>query len=336
MIYFEIKNKFNKTLCSNLSECDYIDEIPDEGKLILHGNKVRSGVKKENDILIRLISQNDDDLYASKRLFNKTISALSVMSCIFFEYYIGKIKNHSHTLRNIQGQMKQKVESLISEDVTTHSYGYDEFKGRIKEELSKDLDLTAEVICYLNKRIFDINAHIECFDVLYLDEKSDYNSIEHNIKKILLRISQPFFEELKQKDVKVKFLIEDEYAAKNKVILDYKTFNLAMYNFFDNAVKYTKPSSEITISFEKMKNYLQITIEMMSLRIEKDEVGKIFEEGYSGINAKNIAGDGIGMFTVREALKLNSLLINVIPNYSKSEVLNGDKYIENVFKITNK
>jgi len=337
MIYFEIKNNFNRILSSNIGDCENIDKIPEDGKIIILGKRIRSGVKKDDNITIRLVSVNDDDLYASKKLFNKTLNVLGLMSSIFFEYYTNKIKNHSHTLKNIQGQMKQKMESLISENVTTHSYGYDTFKQKVKDEISNDLDLTAEVICYLNKRIFDVNAHIECFNVLSLDESGDYNFIAHNVKKVLLRISQPFFEDLKQKEVEVKFLIKDDYAKKNKVVLDYKIFNLAMYNFFDNAVKYTKPNSEILINFEKLseKDFL-IKIEMMSMRIEKDEIEKIFEEGYSGVNAKNEAGDGIGMFTAKEALRLNDLIINVIPNYSRSEVLNGNKFVYNIFEITYK
>lgn len=333
MTYFEIKNNFNRILSSNLNDCSYLEKVPNEGKLIIGGNRVRSGLKRIGDISIRLISE-DDDLFLSKKLFNKTINVLGAMSGVFFDYYTNKIKNHSHTLKNIQGQMKQKMESLISEKVTTHSYGYDEFKDKVKEEITSDLDLTAEVVCYLNKRIFDINAHIECFDILSLDGKGDYNFIEHNIKKLLLRIFQPFFEDLKQKEVDVKFLIKDEYAKKNKVVLDYKTFNLAMYNFFDNAVKYTKPNSEISITFEKNSKNFQIKIGMMSLRIEREEIEKIFEEGYSGENAKNEAGDGIGMFTAKEALRLNNLDIKVAPNYSKSVVLNGNKYIDNTFLIT--
>jgi len=336
MIYFEIKDEQEKILASNLKDIENFKDIPLDGKIIISNKKIRSGHKETDDIFIRLISVDDKDLYQSRKLFNKALDAFIIISSQLFEYYINKIKNHSHSLKNIQGQMKQKIEGLISEKVTTKSYSYDIFKQKVKEQVSKDVDGSADVLCYLNKRIFDINVHIECFNILSLGKRGELNFIEHNIKKLLLRIAQPFFNDLKQKKVGIHFNIKDEYAKDNKVIFDYKTFNLAMYNFFDNAVKYSKPGSEINLYFEKNHNNFVIKFDMTSIRIEKDEIEKIFNEGCSGINTKNEAGDGIGMYMIKEALSLNNAELIVMPNYSKSETFNNIKYINNIFEIRNK
>ncbi len=115
--------------------------------------------------------------------------------------------------------------------------------------------------------------------------------------------------------------------------LDYKTINTALYNFFDNAIKYIKPGSPIRLFFNAEKEKFELKIVMMSLRIEQDELKKIFEFRYRGVNVKNIDGLGIGMHVVQKALALNSFSIKVSPDYSRMENYEGDQYILNEFSI---
>ena len=88
------------------------------------------------------------------------------------------------------------------------------------------------------------------------------------------------------------------------------------------------------LSFLKNDNPFVLKVSMMSLRIDQDELDLIFDEGYSGRHAAHDAGDGVGMSVMRKALALTKMKIEIDPNYSESETLNKQKFIRNVFIIS--
>ncbi|MEX2437861.1 MAG: ATP-binding protein, partial [Candidatus Babeliales bacterium] len=115
-----------------------------------------------------------------------------------------------------------------------------------------------------------------------------------------------------------------------RINLDYKMFNLAMNNFFDNAVKYSKQGEPIKVTFSKENG---IEFSMMSRHIEENELAKVFNEGYSGIHAQRDAGDGIGMSITDKALRLTRMKMVITPNYSESYTSQDNKYTRNIFKV---
>ncbi len=137
-------------------------------------------------------------------------------------------------------------------------------------------------------------------------------------------------------NIDVNFHIKDDYSSENKIPLDYKLMNLAFINFFDNAIKYSKPDSKLDINFEKNERGFVLDFSMMSLRIEHDELEKVFEDGYSGKHATEEAGDGIGMHVIKKSLGMINIGIRVEPDYGVSENYNGKKYIKNKFIFESK
>ena len=73
---------------------------------------------------------------------------------------------------------------------------------------------------------------------------------------------------------------------------------------------------------------------MNSLHINKEEMGKIYEDGYSGINTKtnNKNGKGLGMGLVRKALSLNKAKLEVIAGNTITNY-KGDMYSDNIFRM---
>jgi signal transduction histidine kinase len=131
--------------------------------------------------------------------------------------------------------------------------------------------------------------------------------------------------------VDLRIHISDDDAEKNPVYLDYKMFNLAMHHFMNNAVKYAKPYSKISISFNFKDSILSIV--MMSVKIDKDEIKEIFKLGVSGKNVGTRAGDGVGMFMIDKALTLLGAKMNIHPDYMKHETVHDTHFTENTFLI---
>ena len=180
------------------------------------------------------------------------------------------------------------------------------------------------------KRVADFQAQIEGFKLLSNDEiRLDLGM--HNLKKVLLNILYPFYAEFHNKNVIVEIQISDDVAEENKMKIDYKIFNVAMHHFFNNIVKYTKPNSMVNIRFDSLTNNL--TFEMLSVRIEQEEMEKIFELGISGANVGNLGGDGVGMFMVKKSLQFLGCEINIISNYLTTIYLDDVPYTENKFLV---
>jgi signal transduction histidine kinase len=325
MIYFEIKNNLDEVLASNIYLFPKRESFDNDKNKVIRDQKLKSAFVERDGMSIWFVVQDESDLLNSNRIFNKTLDAYLAMSTSFFEYYHSKIQAHSHTLRSIQGKMKQKIDGLASKK-DFQGENYSESKEKIKKKIETNLDRAADTICHLNKRITEIDAHIEGFDVLYMGNDRSTVFQQANIKKVLLNIIAPFLAELKSKRVDVNVEIKDEYAEANNIPLDYKLFNLALCNFLDNAVKYSKSGSSISFRFQKNGSSFYIEVIMESIVIDEDEVPLLFTEGYSGKHATHLAGDGIGMSVIKKALKLNNMEMQCLPG-------RGTDYATNTFKI---
>jgi sensor histidine kinase regulating citrate/malate metabolism len=85
------------------------------------------------------------------------------------------------------------------------------------------------------------------------------------------------------------------------------------------------PNSEFKISFKSVESFINIEFNMISLKVEPDELDKIFSEEISGHWSEELelAGDGIGMFMIKKLIELNKGTVNFIGNFDKSK---GMKY----------
>lgn len=339
MIYFQIKNiKTGAIIAENIKEFSRHFYFENQKNITISKDKIRSGFKIIDSVSVWIIVIDEPDLANSSKRFNILFSVFAKASTALLPYYVEKIKAHSHTLRTIQGQMKQKMEGF-AEPKDFRGESYSEQKNNIKLKVISNSDLASDLVCYLNKRIFEIESHIEIFDLLYRDDTGDSKSVatdllikEVNIKKVLLNIIAPFTQDFEAIGVHFFFHGQDDFFEEHKISINYKMFNIALYNFLDNAVKYVKPYTNIDLFFSSSDGVFEIRIEMMSCRVEKDECEKIFESGYSGVHA-NARGDGIGMFVMRESLNKIDMMISLDPEYAISENHNDIQYIRNVFRI---
>ncbi|EKE05883.1 MAG: hypothetical protein ACD_19C00168G0005 [uncultured bacterium] len=330
MIYHEIRVS-GEIIASNVRKFVGYETLKNLPQKKSKSDSIRSEEKEfENGLTMWLVVENESDIINSNRLFSKTFSIYENIVPPLFDYYLEKIRVHSHTLRSIQGKMKQKIDGLASKK-DFRAKNYKKSKEKIGVLINKNIDRAADIFCQLNKRIAEIDAHVEGFDVLYLGDKLRVSKKSQNIKKILLNIVSPFLKDFESNGVEIVYTFKDEYALQNKIEIDYKLFNLAYSNFIDNAIKYTMPNSKIIVNFTKSPDSFFISITMTSIRIDQDEKENVFDEGYSGRYAEADAGDGIGMSVIRKALRLTGISIQIECDYSKSFVVNGRKYVENTF-----
>jgi signal transduction histidine kinase len=336
MIFYEIKNKKDgKIVVSNMESFSYVDRFAIDKNTKLADIYTISRTKESDEFFLWIVSVGDKDLFSSNIRFGLVVDTYFELSGKFFEYFLIKMNAHSHTITTIQGQMTTKLEGIISRG-KFRAHTYMESINKIKTLISGKEDELSEILFYIDKRLFDMRNQIDGFNLLYANKHyvfkpEDYNPV--NIKKVLLSTATPFLDQLREKKVKLDIdNITDSYAQNNKVNLNYKFFNLALYNFFDNITKYIKNGSNLKITFQKNTGDFFIFFEMISRYIEPQEFSLIFEDGYSGKHASGLSGNGIGMFYTKKALNLIGLDIRV-ESVTEVQVFEENRYSNNIFKI---
>jgi two-component system OmpR family sensor kinase len=92
---------------------------------------------------------------------------------------------------------------------------------------------------------------------------------------------------------------------------DRDLLSLAVYNVVENALKFT--SVDETVEVRALEDGRSIVIEVADSGsgISSDELSKIFEELYRGVNARGIEGSGLGLALVRRIVELHGGQIQV-------------------------
>lgn len=74
----------------------------------------------------------------------------------------------------------------------------------------------------------------------------------------------------------------------------------AVFNLLDNAVKYSKGNSEISVSVKQFGMFAAVEVADENAPIPEEEQSKIFSRFYRGPNGRGIEGIGIGLYLSRK------------------------------------
>lgn len=164
--------------------------------------------------------------------------------------------------------------------------------------------------------------------VLLDDIKSKTNNLIETINDILDAFSLDFKKkDLVKKNINLRDLIQTvfaslEYLKESKkislkmvnsipsdstVVGDQKNLSQVFSNLISNAIKYSKDSGEIEISYEKSSKFHEISITDHGVGIPKDEISKIFNGFYRASNVRGlkIQGSGLGLFLVKRIVGIH-------------------------------
>ncbi len=83
------------------------------------------------------------------------------------------------------------------------------------------------------------------------------------------------------------------------VPLDYAAFEQIMTNLLDNALKYSAPGSEISISARQVGNFVEIGVSDHGRGVPPEAQQAVFEKFYRADNSARVAGSGLGLSIVK-------------------------------------
>jgi signal transduction histidine kinase len=92
-----------------------------------------------------------------------------------------------------------------------------------------------------------------------------------------------------------------------ELMLDREKFSFALQQVFDNAVKFSKQTGQVSVRLKNLPESCQIVVEDTGIGIAKDALPKVFEKFYQ-VDAERtgqIRGFGLGLFYAREFIRMH-------------------------------
>ena len=140
-------------------------------------------------------------------------------------------------------------------------------------------------------------------------------TISVDITEIICRVIISFSLKLEGKNIEICGM---EDSSPLIVDGDYDLLYQAVYNLFDNAIKFTPENGVITIKIDELNNVFSITNSGQG--IKKDDLEFIFDRFYKGdkSRSKDKSGFGLGLFIVKSIINIHNGNISVESEYEKS------------------
>lgn len=232
-----------------------------------------------------------------------------------------------HNLKSINAHAMQELYALVPQEQLIKNVR--ENSKIVESAIKKDVRQAALTFFRMAKFNLSIKAEFSIYEkLLQGGEKLKLEKRNHNIRDVIMIVLYMFFNDFNEKDVYID--IEEYYE---KVYVDFESIQVAIYHIIENAAKYIAPKTNTNITFKIEKHTQYIIFAMTSLYINQDEEYEIFNEGYSGVVAKQLkkAGKGIGMYRAKRLIELNNGTLTV--EAGEAIKINGIDYANNKFII---
>lgn len=102
---------------------------------------------------------------------------------------------------------------------------------------------------------------------------------------------------------KKKISLQLKGNGKVTVISDRNKLSQSIYNILTNAYNFTEPNGTVFLSYEATEAGVTLRIRDTGIGIPGEELPHLFDAYYRGRNAGSTAGDGLGLFIVKENLE---------------------------------
>jgi len=332
----QLKNKNRINLYSDFSaECNSCINschvLSTKIKCPIFGDERRIGMK-ENEIGEVFCCSNSKDYCASSKTFkNKQESYLIGLKDI--ELIKEKLNVESqkliHNLTKTNGHNIQELYAVVPQDLLTQNLNFQ--LESIQKKLLENPGEAARTFLRIAKNNAGMKVEFSVINKLMEGETTVRNR-RHQIRKVTLNLFHIFFQDFKDINVYVNFEENDDY-----LIFDYEILHVALYHLIDNATKYIRPNSTLTVRFQKKDDDFNLKLEMSSLKISSEEKIMLFHEGFSGSVAIKMgkAGKGLGLGTIAKILELNNAELVIENNFAIQKAVRekGIDYEENAFTI---
>lgn len=338
-IRYRLLNEGKDKIFCNLqtTESAVLERFEAKSSIIkIDGKQVRCGVVVTADGAVYATSSDSDYLKSSKSFVSaiaslaKTLGTFRDLVAVHQQKVNSDTNRLIHNLITLNAHNIQEIYSVIPQDVLSKIKPNQQViavEAIVKEEPRE----VAFALLRIAKNNAAMKAEFSVFKKLF-DSSPRLEKRSHNVHKVLMNILYLFFSDFTDKSVYIPTIVSLPNVT---AFFDYESVHVALYHLIENAVKYVKPHTTLSISIKESSEQVEIIFDMISLPIGEKEKELIFEEGYSGEFARKTAkaGSGIGMNQAKKILEVNGASIEVQPNPSTLHDHIGIPYQQNIFTI---
>lgn len=282
---------------------------------------------------IYLFCLNSFDNKYWELLYTNAIVLIVIVLFLFVDYNKWKSKYHV-----IYENIKNKRE-ISEESIYGSSFEEEIIKGVIKRINEKnDIKISdyrkreQETDEYISKWVHEAKLPLSSLNIISerLDNPEDSISIKNEIEKMnflvnsvlygsrSMSLSEDIFinkinlESLIKKSIKNNaFLLIKNNVDVELTDLDYEIYTDTkniLYVFdqiINNAIKYSKGSGKIEFRSERYENEIVLFIKDYGIGIEKEDIGRIFDKGFTGSNGREqiYKSTGMGLYFSKNILE---------------------------------
>lgn len=251
--------------------------------------KVRVSFQKEESRKQFFIHENKKTDEEMERLWMELASLKDSLTLLRRQSKLEKeetktlVTDISHQLKTPVAALKTSFEILQSDHLE-------------KEERQEFLERCSIQILRLEELVGAL-VNISRMETGMIEIKREYKNI---FDTILLAVSR-IYPKAEEKQIEIE-LEAEEALQQMKLSHDEKWLCEAFLSVLENAVKYSKEGSKITIRMIKMTVFLRIEMEDEGIGIPKSEWNRIFRRFYRGASreVQETAGSGVGLYLARE------------------------------------
>lgn len=201
----------------------------------------------------------------------------------------GLVSDISHQLKTPVSNIKMYTEFLKKEDITKEE----------KDKYLEVLEVSVERLTFLSENMIKV-SRLES-GLISLDCKLQ------SINDTILTAIRDVYTKAKNAEIVINY----EEECKCEKIHDRRWMAEALFNLLDNAVKYGKKGSNITISVRKLGTLVEIAVKDENEIIPDEERTRIFERFYRGKNERVKEGIGVGLYLTRQIVEKQGGYVSV-------------------------
>lgn len=303
-----------------------------------------------------IIKNSPIDSSSTINIFKKTliinsliVGAIVILLAIIVSLYMSKktvddLKKTEELAQNINLGNKTNIKLSSIKEIRFIQLSLQELNSKLKLKQKGRKKLLDEMIHQTRTPLTILKSHIEAYEDGILElNSSEFNILEEqidNVTSIISNMSEMIegekdLEEIKIERVNLNDLlnqignglklqfkkknIDFKLLADNNIFINTDKYKLsqAIYNILTNSYKFTLEDGTVILEVFKEDKNIKIIIEDTGIGIKKEDLKRIFEAYYRGINTNKIKGEGIGLYVVRENIEAIKGSIKVESKYGK-------------------
>jgi len=260
------------------------------------------------DPLIRLLGKEIRGVFRKEISIKKDLTLeMSAVSVLRDGERLGALVIlHDITREKIVERMKTEFVSVAAHQLRTPLSA---IKWTLKMLLDGDLGkITKEQRNFIGKTYQSNERMIalinDLLDVTRIEEgRYVYKPILAEFEPIVQFIVNSYKEEVEKRKLKLEFKKPEKKLP--RVMLDVEKMRLAIQNLLDNAVRYTAPGGQVTVSLKPGKKEIEFSVKDTGVGIPQDQQKRIFTKFFRGANVIRMEteGSGLGLFITKNIIE---------------------------------